>query len=104
MSDSSTTRYGAGDTLMFWALVGIGFAGAIMSTVGKVHAIGVTSAFLALVAPIVLMLTDHSVSTTLAFTLGAVTILQACYLGGLFCVTRFRSPSIQHDHLPQSTR
>jgi hypothetical protein len=89
---------------MFWALVGIGVAGAIMSTVAKVHAIGVTSAILVLVAPIALILTDHSALATIAFTFGAVTILQACYLVGLFCGARFRSPSVRHDHLPQSTR
>jgi hypothetical protein len=89
---------------MFWALVGIGVAGAIMSTVTKVHAIGVTSALVALVAPIALMLTGHSALATIAFTLGAITILQACYLVGLFCGARFRSPSVRHDHLPQSTR
>ncbi len=89
---------------MFWALVGIGAAGALMSTLAKVHAIGVTSAILVLVSPIALLLTGHSVLATTAFTLGAITILQACYLVGLFCGARFRSPSARHDHLPQSTR
>ena len=89
---------------MFWAFVGIAVAGAVMSTATKVHAIAVTSALLVLVAPLALTLTGHSALTTIAFTLGAVTILQACYLLGLFCGARFRSPSVRHDELPQGSR
>jgi hypothetical protein len=88
---------------MFWALVGIGVAGALLSTLAKVHAIAVTSAILVLVAPTALLLTGHGVVATMTFTLGAITILQACYLVGLFCAARFRS-SVRHEQSPQSTR
>ena len=89
---------------MFWALVGIGVAGAVIGTATKVQVVAVMSAILVLVAPLALTLSGHSVLTTIAFTLGAITILQACYLLGLFCGTRLKSPSARHDELPQSSR
>ena len=89
---------------MFWALVGIGVAGAVIGTATKVQVVAMMSAILVLVAPLTLTLAGHSVLTTMAFTLGAVTILQACYLLGLFCGTRLKSPSARHDELPQSSR
>ena len=89
---------------MFWALVGIGVVGAVVGTATKVQVVAAISAILVLVAPLALTLSGHSVLTTIAFTLGAVTILQACYLLGLFCGTRLKSPSARHDELPQSSR
>lgn len=89
---------------MFWALVGIGVAGAVIGTATKVQVIAAMSAILVLVAPLALTLAGHSVPTTIAFTLGAVVILQACYLLGLFCGTRLKSPSVSRHELPQSSR
>ena len=89
---------------MFWALVGIGVVGAVVGTATKVQVVAAISAILVLIAPLALTLAGHSALTTIAFTLGAVPLLQAGYLLGLFCGTRFKSPSASHDELPQNSR
>lgn len=101
---TAATVAAAGDIIMLWALVGIGIAGAVVGTATKVPVIAVMSAILVLAAPLVLTLAGQSVLTTIGFTLGAVTILQACYLLGVYCGTRFKSPSAGRDELPQSSR
>jgi hypothetical protein len=100
----AATVAAAGDIIMFWALVGIGIAGAVAGTTTKVPVIAVMSALLVLAAPLVLTLAGHSVLTIVAFTLGSVIILQTCYLLGVFCGMRFKSPSAARDELPQSSR